>query len=498
MMFETRSIGIDFKSNSVKIAVATVHGRQTRIIDLIEKQMPESTPEEVKDLSAAIIREAFVENDLNGDTCVIALPASATINRQMLSPVSDSTKIRQTLKFQMEPQIPYPVDQVVADFIPLRKTTEGTEILAIAVTKDVISERLEVLRKADIDPQIATIDFLAIADFYMNPFDFSEEKSTALLCLQYDHSFLGFFSGEKLIGYRNFEGVPLGDNPAEQRMLKEIHRSLLAYQSSGQTGGELGTICITGPNADKFKGLLQERFPELPVKVLEFNENGLVEIPPYLMASAEDCHLAIALAHVGQGAVKNPTNFRQEEYAPASLLSRVRPNIYFSIALLIIALIAWFTSIVTSNRYQARQLDSLKSETIKAFADTLPTVKSPDDVQQKIRQEQEKFKLLKAYSSDYVPPLDVLAEVTANIPQGKTVVLNDLAISDNTLRMTGEADSFDDINLFRDYLDRSPLLTEAKIESANKADKSNKITFRIKANVGQSASEETKPAGTSL
>ena len=139
MMFETRSIGIDLRPNSVKIAVAATHGRQTRIIDLIEKQVPESAPEEIKDLSAAIIREAFLENDLNGDTCVVGLPASATINRQMLSPITDPTKIRQTLKFQMEPQIPYPVDQVIADFIPLRKTSEGTELLAIAVTKDIIS-----------------------------------------------------------------------------------------------------------------------------------------------------------------------------------------------------------------------------------------------------------------------------------------------------------------------------------------------------------------------
>jgi Tfp pilus assembly protein PilN len=166
---------------------------------------------------------------------------------------------------------------------------------------------------------------------------------------------------------------------------------------------------------------------------------------------------------------------------------RVKPNIYFSLAILAVALIAWFGHLTSSNRYHARQLDMLNQEMIKTFADSLPGVKTPENVRQKIQEEQEKFKLLRNYSSEYVPPLDVLAEVTASISPGKTFMLTDLAISDYTLRMTGEADSFDDINIFRDTLDNSTLLSEVKIESATKADKSNKINFRIRADVGRQA-----------
>lgn len=485
MMFQTKSIGIDFGSNSVRIAVATVQNGRTRILELIEKPVPEGSTQETKSLTSAVIREIFAENALNGDTCAIALPAAGSINRTLSSPVGNFSKIRQTLKFQMEPQIPYPVDQVVSDFIPIRRTGEGAEILAMAVTKGMLSERLDIMKEAGVDPQVVTLDALALTDFYTNKFDFSSEKLTLLLRLDYDSSFLGFFHDDRLIGYRNLDGLPLSDEPAERRMVKEIHRSVLSFQPPDSVKEEIGCICVAGPNADRFRSLLQERFPDLPVRVVEFNDNTLAEIPPYLLANAEDCQLAIALAHAALGNAKNSVNFRRDEFAPASVLSRMKPNIYFSLAILLMALIGWYVSVTASNRYQQRKLDRLNQEMVQAFADTLPADKSPESVQQKIREEQERFKMLRNYSSEYVPPLDVLAEVTASIPKGKDVTLNDLAISDYTLRMTGDVETFDDINIFRDNLEKAPLLSEVKIESATKADKSNKINFRIRARIGR-------------
>jgi len=496
-MFQTRSIGIDIGPDSVKIAVATQQGGRTRILDLIEKQLPQGSEQEAGKLLAAAIQEVFTENAFDGDTCVAALPAAVSINRLLISPLTEAGKIRQTLKFQMEPQIPYPVDQVVSDFIAGPRTNDGIEILAMAVTKEALSERLQVLNSAAVDPQIVTLDALALADFYINQFDFSGDRVTVLLCLNYDSSFLGFFQGDRAIGYRNLEGVPLADEAAEQKMVKEIQRTLLSYQPS-DTDAQMGTVCVTGPNADKFRNLLQERFPDLPVRVVEFNDNAIVEIPPYLLAGAEECKLAVALAHAGLGNSRNAVNFRRDEFSPSSLVSRLKPNIYFSLAILAVALIAWFGNLTSSNRYQARQLEQINQEMIKTFADSLPEVKTPENVQQKIREEQERFKLLRNYSSEYVPPLDVLAEVTASIAPGKTFAMTDLAISDYTLRMTGEADSFDDINIFRDTLENSNLLSEVKIESATKADKSDKINFRIRANVGRQTGSPPIATGNAI
>ncbi len=489
MMFQTRSIGIDIQLNSVKIAVATTtqHGR-IKVLNLIEKKLPEAPEQETKAVTASAIREAFAENALNGDICVASLPAARSINRQVTTPITDSRKIRETLKFQIEPQIPYPIEQVVSDFVVIQKKADATEMLAIAVTKEIVSDRLEILEMAGVDPHIITLDALALADFYINQYDFSPGSTTALLRVGRDSSFLGFFCGDRLSGYRNLDGIPPADAAAEKKMVKEIQRSLLSFQSAEPASSEIRTLCVSGAR-ENLRSMLQDSLRELPVRAVEFNESARAEIELPLSDEMQNYQLAIALAHMGLGTSANMVNFRRDEYAPTSMLSRLKPNIAFSVALLVIALVAWLGSVTAWNRRQSILLDSLNKDMVNIFAGTPLVVKSPDMAQQKIKQEQEKFKLLRNYSSEYIPPIDVLAEAVASIPKDKTITLNDLAISDNVLRMTGEVDSFDDINVFKGKLEDSGLLSEVKIESATKAEKSNKINFRIRARIGQEQSE---------
>jgi Tfp pilus assembly protein PilN len=272
-------------------------------------------------------------------------------------------------------------------------------------------------------------------------------------------------------------------------MAREIQRSIIAFQPPAVIEAEIGTLCIAGEGAELLVGILQELFREFPVKTVEFNRRMLAEIPSALANTADEYQLAIALAHAGLGGSTNAVNFRQEEYAPISLLMRIKKNILFSAVLSAVALAAWFGSVLAQIKDQSRQMKLLNEEMLKIFSTALPGVKSPSAAEQKIREEQEKFKQLGNYSSGYVSPLDVLAEVQAGVPPQKKLELKDLAVSDNVLRMTGEVDSFDDINIFGKRLEQSPLLSDVKIDSATKVEKGEKVSFRIKAMIKR----ETKP-----
>lgn len=489
MIFQTKSVGIDIRPDSLKMAVATLQGGRMKILNLIEREFPEAPEQETKAVAAETIRQAFRENGLDGSTCVICLPASKSINRVVSMPLTDPAKIRQTLRFQIEPQIPYPIDKVISDYVTIRKLDDGTEILAIAVAKEPIAERLQVLETTGVDPQILTLDALALADFYINPFDFSSDKITALLIANSESSFLGFFIGERLIGYRNLDGMPPDDENATAKMIKELRRSLVAFESSASESNEIGALCVAGPSAKTLWGVLQESFREIPVRNVEFNERMLVEIPPAFSEVAEEYELAIALAHAGLEAPANEVNFRREEYAPAPVLSRLKPNIMFSLAVLALMVVAWFGNVQAQIFSKSHEKKILNEEVMKIFADTLPGVKSPTVAKEKIKQEQEKFESLKNYSSEYVSPLEILAEVAKSKPGENTFALSDLAISDGSLRLTGVVDSFADIGVFEKQIEDSPLLSDVKqIGRAKKVEEG--INFRISAHIGM----EPRPA----
>ncbi len=496
MMFQAKSIGIDIRPDSVRVAVATAsQGGRTKILQLLEKNVPAPPEGEVADPTETI-KEALREIGSNGDVCVACLPVGGSINRLLTTPLADSAKIKQTLKFQIEPQIPYPVDQVISDFISIRTMDEGTEILAVAVTKATISERLKPLKSAGVDPNILTLDALALADLYITPFDFSEDRVTALLLPDSESSFLGFFMGEKLLGYRTLEGIPEGEERDIGGIVKELRRSLLSFRSSTDEGAEIGALCVGG-GGEGLREYLQDHFRDITVRNVEFNEKALVEISPEASGSIDNCRLAIALARIGIETSPNSVNFMQDEYAPPSPLSHLWPNIKFSLLILAALALIWFAGVWAQIYGHSEQLKALNEEMMRIFAEAMPGVDSPMAAEQRIRQEKEKFKSLKNYSSDYVSPLEVLHEVAAAVPDGMNISLNDLAASDSALKIIGVVDSFDDIDAFKKRIDNSPLLSDVKIESATKSDKAKKVTFRIRAHIEREAAGGSGSGGDS-
>lgn len=498
MIFQSRSVGIDLRPDSIRIAVAVSQGGRTKILDLLERELPEPVEGEAADPTGTVdkaLGDMLKEIGASDDVWVACLPAAASINRLLNTPLTDSAKIKQTLKFQIEPQIPYPVDQVISDFTSARKLDEGSEILAVAVTKESVSERLRPLRSAGIDPHILTLDALALADFYITPFDFSDDRITALLLLTDAASpFLGFFAGEKLVGYRSLEGVDPDDDASIAGMIKELRRSLVGFKPSAGENGEIGALCVGGRGGETIKEYLAEEFRDFPVRYVEFNERTLAEIPPDLPGSVDDFKLAIALARAGLEAPANAVNFMQEEYAPASVLSRLLPSIKFSLVVLGVVFLAWFAGVRAQIHGQTRRLEALKGEMVNILAETMPGARSSSAIEQMIAQKQSEFSSLKNYSTEYVSPLDVLREVDAVVSENTRLTLIVLDISDNALRMTGIVDSYDDTNVVKKQIESSPLFSEVDF-SGTTHQSGDKISFQIRARIGGKASSDAHKGG---
>ncbi len=480
MIFQTKFIGIDVRPDSVRVAVAALKSGHIKILNLIGEDIPEVPEHERALVTASIIKRIFNEHGLKGEVCVTCLPVSRSINRTVTIPLTDDARIRQTLKFQIEPQIPYPIEQVICDGMVIRKLDDGTEMLAIAVTKELISAKLQAFEMADVSPQILTLDALALADFYINPLDFASDRVTALLLVNTENSFLGFFVGERLIGYRNLDGMADHGQGAAEKLAKELQRSIVGFQPSMGGLNEVGVLCIAGQKSDLIHPVLQHTFREFPVRRIEYNERRLIEVPADLLDTADNYRLAIALAYSGLRASAHAINLRQEEFAPPSLISQVKASIAFSAALFVIMALAWFGHARAQIHYRSKELKALNEE--------MPSV-----AENKIKDAQELFKSLGNYSSEYVSPLEVLADLAASMPPGANLALSELHIAEKVARLRGTVNSFDDINIFKNNVEHSPLLSNAKIESAAKAEKGEKVSFRIRAEIKR----ETAPKAES-
>ncbi|HLZ20263.1 MAG TPA: pilus assembly protein PilM, partial [Smithellaceae bacterium] len=128
--------GLDIGVNAVKALLVISRGRMdTRILAFETVRLEDGV-----DLDAALKIIAATLKPLAPSRirCVVSLPSADAMFRQIHLPFHDDNKIRKTLTFELEPLLPLPVEEVVADYIHL---PEGG-LLAAAIGKERIREVL--------------------------------------------------------------------------------------------------------------------------------------------------------------------------------------------------------------------------------------------------------------------------------------------------------------------------------------------------------------------
>ena len=69
--------------------------------------------------------------DVKYDTCIASIPAANASFRNLQMPFKDRKRIAQILPFEMETLVPYPIDDVLIDFIIIDGADQG-EVLAVS------------------------------------------------------------------------------------------------------------------------------------------------------------------------------------------------------------------------------------------------------------------------------------------------------------------------------------------------------------------------------
>ena len=115
-----------------------------------EVEDPEHVQEELRDF--------FHRENLRHDILITSLPTSQAIVRQISVLFDNQKKLDKIVKYQMEPYVPHSIDDMVVDFLPPRP---GGDITTVAVKKKILSEHLESLSQADLEPKAVSLDDIA-------------------------------------------------------------------------------------------------------------------------------------------------------------------------------------------------------------------------------------------------------------------------------------------------------------------------------------------------
>ncbi len=135
-------LGIDIRKESVSAVLVKTSLRESRIDAHVH--IPISDSAENENPFKIALEALCNEIDIDGCDCVVSISADHFSYRILQIPFKDSKKIKMVLPFELEPTVPYPVDDLFIDFIDLKSGDHNnhTDVIAVTVPKSELTPYL--------------------------------------------------------------------------------------------------------------------------------------------------------------------------------------------------------------------------------------------------------------------------------------------------------------------------------------------------------------------
>ncbi|MBT8373248.1 MAG: pilus assembly protein PilM [Desulfobacterales bacterium] len=475
-------LGIDIRKESISAVLLKTSLRESRVE--AHAYVPISDPEEGPGNIRTALENLCNEIDPVGCDCVVSISADHFSYRNLQIPFKDSKKIRMVLPFELEPTIPFSVEDLVVDFIDLENAHQGdhTDIMALAVPKSELTPYIQDLAAVKIDPEMLTVSGLPAALCLGNRADLDENQ--LLLVIDQTQSTLFIIESGRIKLIRSFP-TPVIDGGRARPLVGFVQRTLSAFEEFSQSDFQPLDMVVSGTGLNG-TDLAEDIASALDLSVKQSNFADHFNIPvdskdikpwdPALMDSA------LSLVMAESEGIPGP-NFHKSQFAAKKFLIKhkniLRKTGILAAAVMMLLVINAITSSYTLNRRIIRFDQQLTS----IFQSTFPDVKRIEDPLRQMQikvQEARKTAVIQNTTTPHIRSIDILNKISSNIPASIVVDITRMVISPDSVIISGNTDTYDSVDDIKSKLEQIDFFKKVKIDSS-KADRSGKeIRFQLK------------------
>ncbi|MBU0663644.1 MAG: PilN domain-containing protein [Proteobacteria bacterium] len=492
----SKFLAIDIKSDLITAIVFNVEAKVMHIEGHTVVSVADRPMEEV-------LTELSRKIDLHETSCHIALAADSFFFRNLSLPFTDRKTIDKILPLELEENAPVKIERLLIDSIIVREDSQKSQVIAAMIDRELLANQLATLQALGIDPQTVTISGIPTtlrlihtpelpADFLL--LNISLQQATLIVVrsgqiilirpLVFDPGLQSGFHADldnntlKVFRPENIDDTFQALCTAIQQTLHSVFQteSFTVYLS-GPVGcmqgtreriqAGLGNLCrsCTLADANQAQQFVPQFVPPVDKKWL-----------PNIMEDSVNLGWQIIKSWKG-------FNFRKESFASKKSFSDKR-TLTIAITLPLVAAALFSISYLWVDYSKLlKEQNSLDTQIRAVFTETLPEVtRIVDPIQQlqvKIRETRESS-MDKDGTLPTITMLDILTEISANIPESLDVRLARFVVDENGLRLKGTTDTFNTVDAIKKGLEQSPAFSNVEISAANLDPKSSKIRFELK------------------
>ncbi len=406
--------------------------------------------------------------------CHTALAAKHFSFRNVKLPFRDRKKIGQTLPFELDGQIPHPVESVLIDFAVLGQE-QGSELFTAAIPRADVEERLSLLSDYGFDAETIDVEAVPVAARLMTAapadslnllLDVGASETTGVLfrdgrVLQVRSFPFGgdaithALSGALGISFSDAEGRKRrGETgPAEAEITEacgkffaSLKNTIGSLRIAGIVRDEPDTVWLTGGGA-LYRKLGEDLSRALAVPVERVNVTQLAGIKPVGGSDAGwdsmimNGALALALRPVSKG----PSfNFRQGNgrRRPPSFKLDLGVDLKWAGAVTALVVLLAGADLALSHYADKARLDQLKAEAAALLQQNFPDVQRVVDPARQFRAKIDDAKRLAAATRGATPgdaALLVLKDLSEKVPESAELTLTSLVLDGDRVEIRAEA-----------------------------------------------------------
>ncbi|MBI9084273.1 MAG: PilN domain-containing protein [Desulfobacterales bacterium] len=423
---------------------------------------------------AAALAAVAEKIEINGATCIAAVPADAFSFRNLPAPFADERKIRQVLPYEMEPILPLAVDDLIIDFQSFRHAT-AKALLAGAIERSRLSAYLDMLKSAGMDPLMVVPGGYGTARHLAGGGNVSGDL--LLLVETPPSSVLFGLTRGQICMIRPFP-ADLTKTGTEMALCRAIRQTWFGLEETTGIDFHPDRLMIAGgePALPLMGETLSEKLG-LPVQWVD---------PAAGIPMAERIHggLGHALALAMWGAQSSAgLNFRRGPFRFEKTQAMRRKRLVSAGVLALVATVLFIVNLAIDNQRLGRRLATLDQHISQIFKTTFPQVsRIVDPVLQMRQQVMSTGQSVLGEDGEMTRyrVTDILAFLSQQIPEQTDVVLETMVIAADKMTISGSTDSYNTVNDMKTRLEQDRRFAQVAISAATVDRKDGRIRFTLK------------------
>lgn len=248
MKLSAKVAAIQVAGDTVRVAVVKTGGKKPVVIERHEVRAEYAEIDKRHDALIVAIREAVAKVSSQPAGFVLCVSSLYAIARLLRVPFRGKQRIAKTVRFELEPYLAFPVEDVTVDFCIAHETEGETDVLAVGMRKQTLLAELDLLDEAGVSVESAVPDVSGLTALWWG----MGKRGTApvaVLHVRQDRCVLTVVHRKALAFVRQITRTVGAIDTDPAAVAREAQNSLRAFQAQWHGEESVNLLVVTGLDA---------------------------------------------------------------------------------------------------------------------------------------------------------------------------------------------------------------------------------------------------------